>query len=82
MNLTMVLEPPHIYNLKKDFYGEKHHLEVVMTHLCSVLMTSPPYQKRHPLPQLRANWIGGGEKGVGENNSKPMQTERSFLGNQ
>jgi hypothetical protein len=42
MNLTMVMEPPHICNLKRDFYGEKQHPEVEMMHLTSALMPSPP----------------------------------------
>jgi hypothetical protein len=42
MNLTMVLEPPHVCNTKKDFYGGKHHFEVDKMHFTSAMMTSPP----------------------------------------
>jgi hypothetical protein len=42
MNLTMVLEPPHVCNTKKDFYGGKHDLEVDKMHFTSAWMTSPP----------------------------------------
>ena len=33
MNMTMVLELPHVCNTKKGFYGGKHHLEVDKMHL-------------------------------------------------
>jgi hypothetical protein len=42
MNLTLVLEPPHVCNTKKDFYGGKHDLEVDKMHFTSAWMTSPP----------------------------------------
>jgi hypothetical protein len=42
MNLTIVLEPPHVCNTENDFYGGKHPLEVDKIHFYLALITSPP----------------------------------------
>jgi hypothetical protein len=60
-NLTMVLEPPHVYNTKRVLSGGRHHLEVDKMHFYSALMASPP----DPLSAIRRSnsWKPYAERG-------------------
>ena len=48
----MVLEPPHICNIKIDFCVGKHHLEIDKMYCYTLLMISPP----DPLSAMEGWW--------------------------